>query len=177
VDRAVVLRTERVAVTTWLPGDLDDLHRLHSDPVTMRFIGGRPETGDESSARLSRYLQEQATRGWTRWRVEDPGGRMVGRAGFGVYAGDRELGYTLERGVWGRGLATEVARALVGWHTANPAPRLDGARPMRLWAYAAADHVASVRVMTKAGLRFVETRERDGCPCAFYLLGDGSPEP
>jgi hypothetical protein len=40
--RTVVLRTERLTLTTWLPDDLGDLHRLHGDPVTMTFIGGRP---------------------------------------------------------------------------------------------------------------------------------------
>lgn len=84
MGRAVILRTERLALTTWRPGDLDDLNRLHADPDTMTFIGGRPETRIESSARLVRYLDEQATRGWTKWRVEGTRGRMIGRAGFGA---------------------------------------------------------------------------------------------
>jgi hypothetical protein len=71
VEHAVILRTERLAVTTWRPDALDDLNRLHADLDTMTYIGGHPETRDESSARLVRYLDEQATRGWTRWRVED----------------------------------------------------------------------------------------------------------
>lgn len=157
-------------MTTWLPDDLADLNRLHSDPVTMTFIGGRPETRDESAIRLTRYLQEQAGQGWTKWRVEDRRGRMVGRAGFGEHAGERELGYTLDRGVWGRGLATEVAIALVQWHATNPARRWPHSNEaMRLWAYAATDHTASLRVMVKAGLRYVETREHAGGPCAFYI--------
>jgi ribosomal-protein-alanine N-acetyltransferase len=172
VERAVIVRTDRLAVTTWLPDDLDDLNRLHSDPVTMAFIGGRAECMDESSARLARYLHEQATRGWTKWRVADQGGRMIGRAGFGGYAGDRELGYMFDRSLWGHGLATEVAIALIRWHTRNPASRPDIDEPMRLWAYAAVDHTASVRVMTKAGLRFVETREHDGRPYAFFVQDD-----
>jgi [ribosomal protein S5]-alanine N-acetyltransferase len=173
VNRAVILQTDRLTVTTWLPGDLDDLNHLHSDPVTMAFIGGRPETLDDSSARLTRYLQEQATRGWTKWRVENQHGRMIGRAGFGAYAGDRELGYTLDQSVWGHGLATEVAIALTRWHTANPASRSpDGHEPRQLWAYAAVDHTASVRVLTKAGLRFVGTREHDGRPYAFFVQDD-----
>lgn len=107
MERAVILKTDRLAVTTWRPDDLDDLNRLHADPDTMTFIGGRPETRDESSARLVRYLAEQATRGWTKWRLEGAHGQMIGRAGFGDHAGDRELGYTLDRRFWGQGLATE----------------------------------------------------------------------
>ncbi len=167
--REVVLRTARLAVTTWLPDDLDDLHRLHSDPVTMRYIGGRTETRAESAARLHRYLDEQATRGWTRWRVESTSGEFVGRAGLGSYDDDRELGYTLARRVWGRGLATEVATALVGWHDLHPAPRSAGRGGVRdLWGYADIDNTASVRVLVRAGLSFVETRPAYGTTCAFF---------
>jgi [ribosomal protein S5]-alanine N-acetyltransferase len=169
--------TDRLAVTTWLPEDLDDLNRLHSDPVTMTFIGGRPETREESVVRLDQYLDEQTTRRWTKWRLEDSGGRMIGRAGFGEYAEDRELGYTIDRDLWGQGLATEVATALVNWHTANPASwSPDGTGSMRLWGYAAIDNVASIRVLTKSGLRPVETREHAGRPYAFFRLEPPSPE-
>jgi len=38
---------------------------------------------------------------------------VIGDAGFGVFrqTGDVELGYTLKRDRWGRGYATEAARA------------------------------------------------------------------
>jgi hypothetical protein len=32
----VVLSTPRLALTTWVEEDLDELARLHSDPETMR---------------------------------------------------------------------------------------------------------------------------------------------
>jgi len=141
----------------------------------MTFIGGRVETRDETSARLTQYLTEQDARGWTKWRVETVDGRPVGRGGFGEYAEDRELGYTIARQHWGHGLATELASALVAWHVANPAPAgHDDDRPMRLWGYADVANVASIRVMTKAGLRFVETRDRAGRPYAFFRLDDST---
>jgi RimJ/RimL family protein N-acetyltransferase len=169
--RKIVLSTSRLAVTTWLSSDLDSLNWLHSDPETMVFIGGRPETRDESALRLERYLKEQSDRGWTKWRVQDEDGRLVGRAGFGDYQGDRELGFTIARHLWGRGLATEVATALVAWHIAHPAMRSPvAAGPMRLWGYAATDNVASVRVLTKSGLMPVETRMHAGRPYWFFSL-------
>jgi RimJ/RimL family protein N-acetyltransferase len=171
MERRIILQTARLSVTTWLPSDLDDLNRLHSDPVTMAFIGGRPETRDDSAARLGRYLDEQAARGWTKWRAESTNGRMIGRAGFGEYAEDRELGFTIGRDLWGQGLATQLATALVGWHAANPAFRSpDAAMPMRLWGYADIDNVASIRVLAKSGLRPVETREHAGRPYVFFRL-------
>ena len=86
MQRRTVLVTERLRVTTWLPDDVADLHRLHSDPETMRWIRhGHPETHDEVQTLLDVYLTEQRTRGWTKWRVTDVKGVLVGRAGFGAY--------------------------------------------------------------------------------------------
>jgi RimJ/RimL family protein N-acetyltransferase len=177
VERRIILQTARLSVTRWLPADVDELNRLHSNPATMAFIGGRPENRYESGVRLDKYLDEQATRGWTKWRLEDTGGRMIGRAGFGAYAEDRELGYTITQERWGQGLATEVATALVGWHVANPASRSsDSPGTMRLWGYAAIENVASIRVLTKSGLHLVETREHAGRPYAFFMLEPATPE-
>ena len=175
--RRIILQTARLRVTTWLPADLDDLNHLHSDPITMAFIGGRPETRDESAVRLDQYLGEQVTRGWTKWRVESTGGQMIGRAGFGAYVEDRELGYTIAREHCGQGLATEVSAALVDWHQANPTLWPDDvARPMRLWGYADIDNVASIRVLAKSGLRPIGTREHSGRPYAFFRLDPKAPE-
>lgn len=165
MQRWTVLATERLQVTTWLPEDVDDLHRLHSDPVTMRWVrGGRPETREEVDALLASYLNEQENRGWTKWRVVDHDGALVGRAGFGPHddGRGRELGYTLRRDLWGRGLATEIAAELVSWHR-----RYGDAE---LWAFAVVENVASCRVLDKAGFRYVGGAEHNGMPCAVYHL-------
>ena len=162
--RSIVLRTDRLTLTTWLPSDLDDLHAMHSDPETMRYVRhGRPDTFEESAALLERYLTEQSGRGWSRWRVVDGSGRFVGRAGFGGEEERRELGYTLAREAWGRGLATEVALALVRWHREH-APRAD------LRAYAALENAPSRRVLEKAGFVEVGSEEYHGMRCGLFRL-------
>jgi len=88
-----------MVLTTWLPEDFEDLSGLHSDAETMRWIRpGRPETPDETRARLASYLVDQEE-GAAKWRVEDRrSGGFVGRAGFGGDVTHRELGYTLRLG-------------------------------------------------------------------------------
>jgi RimJ/RimL family protein N-acetyltransferase len=173
VQRGTVLATDRLVVTTWVPGDLDDLCELHSDAETMRFVGpGRPETRVEVRRRLSGYLDEQAVRGWTKWRVADRDGAMVGRAGFGVYGGFRDLSYVLGRRHWGRGLGTELATALRDWHWRN----LDPDRPRALSAFTAEENHASRRILEKVGFRFVDAHEYAGEPCLFYRCsGENGP--
>ena len=70
------------------------------------------------------------------------------RPAAGMPRDEPELGYRLVRSAWGRGLASEGARALVDQAFADL-----GAR--RVVAECMAVHTASLRVMEKAGLRFV----------------------
>jgi RimJ/RimL family protein N-acetyltransferase len=71
-------------------------------------------------------------------------GAVVGNVVSFESHGERELGYWVERGWWGRGVATEaVARFL----------EIDRTRP--LFARAASDNVGSRRVLTKCGFETV----------------------
>ena len=81
-SRSRVLQTPRTRLTTWLPEDLPELCALHADPGTMRWMRSGVEDATRTRARLDTYLREQADRGWTKWRVEDRTGRLIGRAGF-----------------------------------------------------------------------------------------------
>lgn len=166
MHRQVVFKTERLQVTTWVPEDIDDLHRLHADPVTMRWVRcGRPETRAETETLLASYRSEQRDRGWTKWRIADQDNVLVGRAGFGRHddGAGRELGYTLRRDCWGHGLATEIAAGLVDWHHQNS--------DVQLWAFAALDNAASRRVLEKVGFSLVDDAgEHNGVPCALYRL-------
>jgi RimJ/RimL family protein N-acetyltransferase len=149
-----------------LPQDLQELCALHGDPRTMRYMRSGVEDEDRTGARLTAYLREQAERGWTRWRVEDRSGRMIGRAGFRLSDDGRcrELGYLLEPAQWGRGLASELAGALVRWHREHP----DGLEPT-LAAYVFADNAASRRVLEKSGFVLAGPGEREGPGMLRYL--------
>jgi len=163
----VVLSTPRLTLTTWVEEDLDELSLLHSDPATMRYVRrGRPESREESRALLGLYLREQAARGWTKWRVADENGRLASRAGFGAYGQDRELGYMIRRDMWGQGLASEIAQALVRWHREHN----DTEPPMRLLAYAVQENLPSRRVLEKAGLVLTGCADHNGRECAVYEL-------
>ncbi|MFZ1484964.1 GNAT family N-acetyltransferase, partial [Nostocoides sp.] len=98
LQRAVVLITSRLVLTSWLVDDVESLHEVHSDPETMRFVrNGRPESIDEVRRLVGEYIAEDAARGWTKWRLADLDGQLVGRAGFGGTAERRELGFVIRR--------------------------------------------------------------------------------
>ena len=161
--RREILRTHRLRLTSWLPGDAVDLAEIHADAETMRYVReGRPETHAETEALIAQYIAEDARTGRTKWRLVDLDGGLVGRAGFGQLGGGLELGYTIRRRQWGRGLATEIAAALVHWHRNN----VDG---VHLVAYVAVPNHASIRVLEKVGFVYARTEEHHGVTCRRYL--------
>nr|WP_232472611.1 GNAT family N-acetyltransferase [Deinococcus sp. DB0503] len=120
---------------------------MHADPLTMRSFASGPYDQARAASRFADFRQEQVEWGWTKWRVQDASGRTVGRGGFGLSddSQQRELGYLLAPELWGQGLATELARALIAWHFAHPDPRLS----RDLLACAHVENGASRRVLER----------------------------
>ncbi len=164
MSRERILETARLALTPWRADDIDDLLTVHADPQTMRFVRrGRAETRAETARLLEQYMAEDAELGFTKWRLTDPDDRLVGRAGFGRHEDGRELGYTVRRELWGRGLATEFAHALVTWH-------LTHAAGCPLYAHVAVGNPASRRVLEKVGFDHVGTADRADVPYDLFRL-------
>ena len=148
VDR---IETRRLRAERLQPRHFLSLLSMHQDPRTMQTLGGL--RGHEET-RL--YLRQNLDH-WRRWGHgiwilrERRSGRTLGRAGirFGELEGDGRaaLSYALSSEVWGEGLGTEIARALV-----QVAQRDLGLAEIIAAAYP--HNVASRRVMEKAGLTF-----------------------
>ena len=162
MQRDIVLTTPRLTLTTWLPTDVDALLEVHSDPETMRFVrNGRPETRAEVVELVDHYIAEHGSQGWTKWRLADHEGALIGRAGFGFHAGTRQLAYAVRRSHEDRGLATEISAALVDWHLAH-------APDTPLGGIVAVGNDASVRVLQKVGFNEVGTEVLGGIACRAF---------
>ncbi|WP_412537709.1 GNAT family N-acetyltransferase [Longispora sp. K20-0274] len=149
------LETDRLTLRRFTPADADPLVDLDSDPAVMRFLtNGRPTP----RATIENEVLPAILRGYEsgpggRWAAVERGtGDFVGWFALDPSSpdGGLELGYRLRAATWGRGYATEGARALV-----RAAFEELGAR--RVWAQTMAVNLASRRVMEKAGLRYVRT--------------------
>ena len=161
--RDVILRTDRLILTSWLPVDVDALLELHSDPEAMRFVrSGRPESLAETQPLVAQYMAEHSERGWTKWRLASHDGSLVGRAGFGGSDTRRGLSYAIHRLRWGQGLATEIAKALVTWHWQH-APEAG------LRALVEVGNDASVTVLKKVGFVPAGTEAYDNTLCHVFV--------
>jgi ribosomal-protein-alanine N-acetyltransferase len=109
--------TERLTLRAYQPGDLADLHRvLYSSDDAMALLGGARELVATRAA-LERSIRQQRVDGYSFWPViERASGQLVGEAGlFPLAPGgpDISLGYAFGADYWGRGYATEAARAVL----------------------------------------------------------------
>ncbi|WP_091202527.1 GNAT family N-acetyltransferase [Micromonospora narathiwatensis] len=152
----VFLETERLVLRPFTDDDVDHLFALDNDPDVMRFInGGRPTSRDTIRARtLPRLLHDHAclgTRGY--WAAEEkPTATFLGWFEFRPLDEHSravvELGYRLNKTAWGKGYATEGARALIGKGFTDLGVE-------RVTANTMAVNTRSRRVMEKAGLSFL----------------------
>jgi RimJ/RimL family protein N-acetyltransferase len=110
------IETERLLIRLFEPNsDAAGMAAVYCDPEVVRFIPGGALAGEaDVRATLERYARLHEQHCFGSWAiVERKTGELVGDVGFGVFGptGDVEIGYTLARDHWGRGLATEAASA------------------------------------------------------------------
>ena len=155
------LETARLRLRPFVPADVDGLAALHGDAEVVRYIEPRPVPREVVAGKtlpgiLAAYAELPAGLGY-RVVEERAGARFAGWVDLAPPASvgledeeGLELGYRLRRAVWGRGYATEAARALVGLAFG----RLGADR---IVATTMAVNSGSRRVMEKLGLRHLRT--------------------
>jgi RimJ/RimL family protein N-acetyltransferase len=112
--KVVTLRGPRVTLRQWRDDDCAEFALLNADPVAMEhFIA--PLTRAESDAMVERIRTSIEERGWGFWCLEIDG-KCAGFTGLSVPNIDApfmpavEIGWRLQRPLWGRGYASEAAR-------------------------------------------------------------------
>jgi RimJ/RimL family protein N-acetyltransferase len=165
------LLTERLELRRFTAADLEPLLDVFGDAEVMRYVGAerRPLGREQVEALLARADADWSEHGFGLLAItERDTGRLVGEAGLQhLEAGpDIEMGYTLARAAWGRGYATEAARAVVRWGFA-------GLRLHRIVAVADPANAASLHVLDKLGMTRHGRRECYGAAMAEHALSLG----
>lgn len=109
-----ILDTERLRLRPFRESDFEPYAGMCADPEVMRYLTGVPLSRMDAWRHLAIIVGHWYLRGYGMWAVEEKEtGSFVGRIGF--YNPDGwpgfELGWTIVRSRWGRGYATEGARA------------------------------------------------------------------
>ena len=113
--------TKRLLLRRWRDADLEPFAELNADPIVMQYM---PTVLDRagSDALVERFRDQFDRLGYGLWAVEVPGvAPLIGFVGLSVplfpthFTPCVEVGWRLARAHWGRGYATEAARAALAF--------------------------------------------------------------
>lgn len=148
----VVLETPRLLLRRWLPEDLEPFARMNADPVVMEYFAA-PYTHERTVSFYQTIQTELDTCGYGLYAAQEKeSGLFMGYIGFHrwddpqmAFCPCMEIGWRLDKPFWGKGYATEGAKACLELgFTQLGLPDV--------YSYTAIGNRRSQRVMEKIGL-------------------------
>ncbi len=150
----------------WDEADWLDFRHIAADPEVVRYIGdGQPWSGERCRLFVLKQMALYQERGFCLWKLQPrSGGALIGFCGLQplMETGEIEIGWWLARAYWGKGIATEAARAAF-------ADAIERAGLARIVSIAQPANTASINIMRKLGMRFDRIWEPRGIPVAMYV--------
>jgi RimJ/RimL family protein N-acetyltransferase len=150
----VVFETERLRAREWTLDDAEEAYAIYRDPDVMRYLGTDPQVPAdvaEQRERVARWIattESYRDSGFGNWAlVEKDTGAVVGMSLLKPLPEHEEVevGWHLGKAYWGRGYATEGARAAIehGFSRCG----LDV-----IYAVVVPENTASIRVAERLGM-------------------------
>ncbi|MEA2271539.1 MAG: hypothetical protein QOI98_247 [Solirubrobacteraceae bacterium] len=110
------VRTERLLLRQWRADDVDALYEIYTQPEFLETMPALDR--DRTAAQIELFSRRWEEDGFSQWAAEEvDSGRLIGRVGllrhrdWPLWDSPVEVGWTLHRDWWGRGLATEGGQA------------------------------------------------------------------
>jgi ribosomal-protein-alanine N-acetyltransferase len=160
--------TERLILRPFTLDDAEAWLPLISLPEIIRYTGDTPASSVDEARELlrTRPLRDYAVHGYGRMAViEKASGRLVGFSGLKYLEdlGEVDIGYRFLPDCWGKGYASESARALMEHGRAKHGIG-------RIVGMAHPDNAASIKVLEKLGLRSSACWNRTSKACASACM-------
>jgi ribosomal-protein-alanine N-acetyltransferase len=159
------IETPRLHLRPCAPADVDDLHRLFTEPGVRKYLWDDAVIPREGAAEVvATSAASFAAHGYGLWVAALKGSPAIaGFCGFWRFHDppQLELLYGLATGHWHNGLATEAASAMIDFGFTTLA--FD-----RIVASTDAANSASVRVMERAGMTFWKREITNGLDTMYY---------
>jgi ribosomal-protein-alanine N-acetyltransferase len=161
------IETERLLLRAFTPADLDGLHQIFGDAEVMRYIsGGKARSREETEVGLGRTIEGWRARGFGFWAVALKDSlQLIGYSGFVFLEGtpEVEIAYGLRQSHWGKGFATEAARACLRCG-------FEELKLGRVVAVVNHENTASQRVLEKLGLAHTRDVHHYGADLMYYEI-------
>lgn len=168
----IFAETERFILRELLPSDDEGILELDSNKDVHRYLGKNSIKTIEEARKVIDFIRQQyVDNGIGRWAIsEKETSAFVGWTGLKLvrekinnHSDFYDLGYRLIPKFWGKGIATETAKACVSYG-------FDRLNLDSIYGMADIDNKASINVLQKAGLEFIETFDYDGTKHAWLSI-------
>ncbi|MDR6257633.1 ribosomal-protein-alanine N-acetyltransferase [Klebsiella variicola] len=164
--------THRLHLRPVMASDVDDLYRIYGDPATNTFNPAGPYPNiDYAEVVLRRWLAHWQTHGFGNWAISmrNTPEHIIGFGGVSLRSYNdvtiNNLGYRFSTEAWGKGLATEFAIGAMRYG-------FEVLKLAEMSAVVRANHLASQKVLEKAGMRYINdiADVKDAPPSLLYSL-------
>lgn len=152
MEKKIDIETERLLLRRWQEQDLEVFIHMNQDAEVMRYFPNTQDTA-QTVQFYEKIVQEFAEYGYGLYAAEEKSsGKFIGFIGF--HRADLavdfcpciEIGWRLDKQYWGRGYATEGAKACLK----------HGFEKLcfdQVYSFTSIENIASQRVMQKLGLQ------------------------
>lgn len=161
-----MIETERFYIRPLVAEDVAGIFELDNNPNVHTYLGNNPIQTLADAENVIRLIQKQyEDLGIGRWAIiEKSTGNFVGWTGFKYiitpinnHINYYDLGYRLIERYWGKGIATETAKACLKY-------AFDTLGLTEVYGICDVDNVGSRHILQKCGLKLLETFDYDGVP-------------
>lgn len=163
----LILETSRLRLRQFVESDFGSFAEMCGDAEVKRYLGdGKPLSRIAAWFEMAAFLGHWALRGFGEWAAEEKStGHFVGRIGLQRPEGwpGMEVGWMLHRAHWGKGFATEGAKAAL-----DIAFTALGAE--RVISMIHPKNIASMRVAERIGERFSDRIVLNGRDRMIYSI-------
>ena len=157
-----MITTERLLLRKFTEQDEQDYADIMTNPNVYRYLGTGQPVPRDSIGRSIMLWNSTFGHGLGVYAViEQSSGKLIGHCGVrGLPCGRKEILYAFGESAWGKGYATEAAKAVLGHHTMRP-----------LIAVSYPENSASIGVIKKLGFCHVGPEEMFGKALESFILG------
>ncbi|WP_293789385.1 GNAT family N-acetyltransferase [uncultured Pedobacter sp.] len=160
----VFAETDRLILRELIPEDAEGMFEMDSDPEVQRYLGNKPvKSITQSLANIEFIRKQYIDNGIGRWAViEKATGDFVGWSGLKLitettnnHINYYDLGYRFSKRFWGKGYATETAKAArdYGFNELNL---------NEIIGIADINNLGSIHVLEKVGLKRISIFDHGG---------------
>lgn len=169
-----LIETERLLLRMFEARDLDSAFRLFNDEEVQKYLS--PEnrrTRERMKVTLQNFVKRWRERGFGLWCVsEKSGDKMYGYCGFQHFdeTPDAEVLFAFFKDFWGKGFATEAAKACLKFG-------FEELHFEKVFAATHPENTASVGVLEKIGMTFEKRNAHYGIDTVRYVNSRDDFEP